>query len=142
MNKQVIQEWVDALRSGEYAQTKGRLQRTEPDRYDSETKPGFCCLGVLCDIAVKHNVIKTVGTYSDGHVKYGTDHLYSDAFPTTTVQDWVGINDFIVTTAIVVDEEMETDRIGLTELNDIHGFTFGEIADLIESEFLKETTNV
>lgn len=142
MNKQVIQEWVDALRSGEYPQTKGRLQRTQPDRYESETKPGFCCLGVLCEVAVKHNVIQRTGADSVGDVGYGAPHRHSDVFPTMPVQDWVGVNDFIVTVEIEVNGEPQTDRIAVTELNDVHGFTFDQIADLVESEFLKETTNV
>jgi hypothetical protein len=36
----VKQRWLDALRSGQYKQTVGRLK-------DSE---GYCCLGVLCDV--------------------------------------------------------------------------------------------
>lgn len=35
-----IHEWVDALLSGKYSQTKSRLR-------DSS---GFCCLGVACDV--------------------------------------------------------------------------------------------
>lgn len=35
------QAWVDALRSGKYKQTQGKLHNSD----DS-----FCCLGVLCDI--------------------------------------------------------------------------------------------
>lgn len=40
MPKDKIQTWCDALRSGEYKQTKGALQ-------DSV---GFCCLGVAIDL--------------------------------------------------------------------------------------------
>ena len=38
--KQFLREWLEALRSGKYPQTKGHL------RDDT----GFCCLGVLCDL--------------------------------------------------------------------------------------------
>lgn len=34
------EEWVAALRSGNYVQTKGRLR----------DKTGYCCLGVMCDV--------------------------------------------------------------------------------------------
>lgn len=34
-------KWVEALRSGAYTQTKGRLRSPEN---------GFCCLGVACDL--------------------------------------------------------------------------------------------
>jgi hypothetical protein len=37
----VYQLWIDALRSGKYKQTQGTLKNDE----------GFCCLGVLCDLA-------------------------------------------------------------------------------------------
>lgn len=41
MDKELKQKWIDALRSGEYKQTKGTLRDTN----------GHCCLGVLCDVA-------------------------------------------------------------------------------------------
>ena len=42
MNKEIKAEWVKALRSGEYKQGGGALHRGDH----------FCCLGVLCDIAI------------------------------------------------------------------------------------------
>ena len=39
------QEWVDALRSGDYNQTKETLKGELPDG-----GVGYCCLGVLADI--------------------------------------------------------------------------------------------
>lgn len=47
MKKRIMQKWVKALRSGEYKQTTYRL-------IDDD---GFCCLGVLCDIATKEGII-------------------------------------------------------------------------------------
>lgn len=41
MNPEMKTKWVAALRSGEYKQITGFL------RYEE----GFCCLGVLCDLA-------------------------------------------------------------------------------------------
>lgn len=43
---EVYELWLKALRSGEYQQTTGRLRKSGPDA-------GFCCLGVLCDLARK-----------------------------------------------------------------------------------------
>jgi len=40
MNSEIKAKWVEALRSGRYKQTRGRLRDTQ----------GMCCLGVLCDI--------------------------------------------------------------------------------------------
>lgn len=41
MDKQWKEDWVEALRSGEYVQGRNALDRRERQ----------CCLGVLCDIA-------------------------------------------------------------------------------------------
>lgn len=46
MKKELKQKWVTALRSGEYKQTTGRLERIE-----NGTLVGNCCLGVLCRVA-------------------------------------------------------------------------------------------
>ena len=43
MNREAIQKWIDALRSGKYKQCKGRLRRGNR----------FCASGVLCDIHAK-----------------------------------------------------------------------------------------
>lgn len=48
------EQWVRALRSGKYDQTRGRLCLTEDANlpcYDDPdtTKAGYCCLGVLCE---------------------------------------------------------------------------------------------
>ncbi len=39
-----VKAWVAALRSGDYKQTTGQLNKTVLD------EQRFCCLGVLCDI--------------------------------------------------------------------------------------------
>ncbi len=40
MDAQLKTKWVEALRSGKYAQGKGSLRHQDQ----------FCCLGVLCDV--------------------------------------------------------------------------------------------
>lgn len=47
MNKQVITEWIDALESGEFEQGTGRLH-SKNNR--------FCCLGVLCQLAMRSGI--------------------------------------------------------------------------------------
>jgi hypothetical protein len=59
VNAEVKQQWLDALRSGEYEQTRGRLRRgmpLDPEDLDDGYNAGYCCLGVLCDLAVKAGV--------------------------------------------------------------------------------------
>jgi hypothetical protein len=43
MNQEIKKRWVEALRSGRYAQTQNYLR-------SSFSPNAFCCLGVLCDI--------------------------------------------------------------------------------------------
>jgi hypothetical protein len=40
MDAEIKTKWVEALRSGKYAQGRNRLRRGDT----------FCCLGVLCDL--------------------------------------------------------------------------------------------
>jgi hypothetical protein len=47
MQPEIKQQWIDALRSGEYRQGKYALRRGE----------SYCCLGVLSELAVKAGVI-------------------------------------------------------------------------------------
>lgn len=47
INTDLIIDWVAALRSGEYKQGSGRLRTPE----------GWCCLGVLTDLAIKRGLI-------------------------------------------------------------------------------------
>lgn len=72
--------WVDALRSGEYEQGKNVLRNIE--------KNTFCCLGVLCDIAIKQGLpIKTdtINDYSGDRVlKYNSNY---ENLP-ESVMDW------------------------------------------------------
>lgn len=43
-------KWVKALRSGNYKQAIGSLQRVKAHPEEREAKLGFCCLGVACDL--------------------------------------------------------------------------------------------
>lgn len=44
MNAEAKKKWIDALRSGKYAQGTGRLRR------EVDGKDCFCCLGVCLDV--------------------------------------------------------------------------------------------
>lgn len=115
MNKEIKKKWVDALRSGEYKQTRGRL------RYDD----CFCALGVLADLVVKEQKVDEKGepyySWLCGilFVK-GSGHPYDVAIPQQLIYDvglGYGETDFVV------------------DLNDDRQKTFNEIADIIEKEF-------
>lgn len=47
MNTQLKKKWLEALRSGDFPQTRGKLFRGE----ENDSLPaGYCCLGVLAKI--------------------------------------------------------------------------------------------
>lgn len=62
MNAERKAEWVAALKSGEYGQANGVLRAGD----------GYCCLGVLCDLAEKAGVITSNAAEANGStVQYG-----------------------------------------------------------------------
>ena len=108
MNPVVKELWLAALRSGDREQGKGYLN------VDGK----FCCLGVLCEVAIESGVGVTkqedLGTYY-----YGS----RSSFPPKAVYDWSGLPG--LTTADGPD-------VRLSIMNDGDGKTFLEIADWIE----------
>lgn len=136
MKPEVKAAWVAALRSGEYQQTTGSLHRFKES---ASERLGFCCLGVLCDVAVKAGVIEP-GTVSHvaGTVRYGAQQAGA-ALPDEVVR-WAGFKyedhdsdpaDPYVEWA--PPESREPTRQRLSYVNDVGGGTFETIANLIES---------
>lgn len=111
MNKKIKEDWVKALRSGEYAQGKGELHNKEDNT--------FCCLGVLCDL-----YLKAKGLTWDDKTNIGT------SLPTAVVTDWaemplIGKDDWKV--------EYKNQSRWLEHLNDKE-HSFETIAKLIEEQ--------
>lgn len=77
----IKKEWVTALRSGEYKQGKTQL-RTADDK--------FCCLGVLCDIALKHGVVESPKLFEHGQNYSGYMYEEEATMLPVEVQKWVG----------------------------------------------------
>src|SRR5678815_494059 len=113
MNPVVKEQWLAALRSGEYKQGRGALRQGDDT---------FCCLGVLCDLAVKNGVIPEP-TYIDVGHRY-TYVNSSGALPIPVI-DWAEVDSPTVSIGLIDSE--------LAEEND-RGLTFLQIADLIEAE--------
>lgn len=136
-NREVIEKWVDALESGEYEQGTGYLHREHGKDHV------WCCLGVLCDLAVNEKVIfastkeapMSAPTGSLSAHTYGEEHL-SGALP-LEVQSWVGLDSGLPVVRVPSDDEdIEFEFQPLSHLNDIKGWTFPEIAAAIRSSFL------
>ena len=117
-------KWLEALRSGEYAQAKGALKDDlDPD---DPTKVGYCCLGVLCELARQEGgVLNSVSKSFTGTYNYDGE---SGLLP-YSVQRWSGLND-----SSPEYQNEDGEYIWLTDLND-NGKTFAELADIIEERF-------
>jgi hypothetical protein len=117
MNQSVKRRWVEALRSGEYTQGFNVLRNPDDT---------LCCLGVLCELAVKDGIIAEPVLQGDEYM-YGREQ--AAASPPSIVSAWAGvINDFYE-----VHDGSGFER-QLASLNDSGEFTFEMIADLIEKE--------
>jgi hypothetical protein len=109
----VRRQWIRALRSGKYKQTTNKLRGCE----------GFCCLGVLCDLAVKAKVIPEPRVLSSDKYSY-EDNTF---FLPEKVQRWAGLK--------TSDADFKSNGLSsnLPTLNDIKSNTFEQIANVIES---------
>lgn len=122
IDPEIAELWASALESGEYKQGEGFLHTKE------KNGDSFCCLGVLCDLAVKHGVIPEPVIDDEGTYKYGKRRTSSESLP-PSVQRWAHTP---------ADPEIvrRTDTYGkhsipFSILNDVHRFTFKKIAKLI-----------
>ena len=109
MNSDIAKMWVDALESGNYKQGRKRLRKRD----------SFCCLGVLCDLYIKH---EKKGSWGDNEF-ISSNYLssyFSGSLP-TEVQDWSGMKSFVGSLP----------SSSLVTLND-SGKTFEEIAQVIK----------
>lgn len=143
MNPEIKQLWLEALRSGKYTQGKSLLRPTEST---------YCCLGVLCQIAEERGICKYIP--SDEHngfiVQYADvfqdgfcdGNVYEESELPWVVKQWAGLKD--ENPKITMNERnikeyfkgtmKDNTTISLAELNDNFGYTFAELADIIEEQ--------
>lgn len=153
MNPDVKDMWLKALRSGEYEQTTGYLREAKPDG-----KEGYCCLGVLCELAVKEGVLPApvMDSASSTYEYADEDGTTVDVLPPVSVAKWAGFTyrfgdpedseDYTTSPEVEIPKghELYGEIVGdwcdpddphtaeLTYLNDTAGLNFNQIADLIE----------
>ena len=109
-------KWIEALRSGEYGQTKEVL---------CDGEGNYCCLGVLCQVYENEEGKALPSTY-EGTYDAGIEHL--GGFP--EVKKWVGLRDD--TGRFEYKNGVPAERLSM--LNDECDWDFNQLADLIESE--------
>ena len=119
MNEEIKARWVAELRSGDRRQVTGALRRDG----------GFCCLGVLCDLAAADGVGRWVD-YSDEpdrFVSAKNDGDWSPGVLPIAVQEWSGLD--TSDPSVLGDDAVS---MSLANRNDDLGTSFADIADLIK----------
>lgn len=137
MKTEIKDRWIEKLESDEYEQTTGELKNDE----------GYCCLGVLCEVAVEDGIIKRsddglgyVAPYTSRASGEVTQYRENSSLP-RVVADWAGLPDGFQgvnplvpfeDTTLDEDDEYRIDNVELSELNDTYKLSFPEIAKLIK----------
>lgn len=122
MDQVIKQRWLTALRSGEYPQITGVLHNDE----------GFCCLGVLSELAHKDGVVTRTRT-NDDYYAYGSEKA-AGVLPAEVI-NWAGLEEPVPVVLLTLRQDAGDEVVyGLADLNDGEGWTFDEIADVIEEQ--------
>ncbi len=101
--------WLEALRSGEYKQTRMCLRDTD----------GYCCLGVLTDLYAKEKEVEW--KFQEHYQMYSLGEHNGYLPPPVVV--WADLSDYNPTIF---------DGTKLATLNDRQNLSFNDIADIIE----------
>ena len=120
MNKRIKKKWVAELRSGKYTQIQEKLK---------DPRNGRCCLGVLCELYLEEHPEDKAPKgkhkfYNVSEESYACD---SFALPNDKVYKWAGFS----ANRVLVSKE----RIGAAQVYNDSGFSFEEIAQMIEEQW-------
>lgn len=121
MKTKIKKQWIAALLSGDYKQGRGRLALIVSD---DETR--YCCLGVLCELAVKEGIVEKEKAMDGYHYKYFSDHDVHMSVLPKAVQTWAGLDTYYGWQNLTTGQS-------LTSLNDA-GRSFENIAQVIEEK--------
>lgn len=141
----IKKDWGARLRSGDYTQGRSKLH-TATRLLDGTEQHEFCCLGVLCEMAVEAGIVDRVdvsGTEEfvtspegrvfayvpkEGQPNAGSAYVH---YAPPAVAKWAGLP-FKDTNPYVLHGGA---RSSLADINDNSGRTFSQIADMIEKQF-------
>lgn len=129
MNQEAKTAWLNALRSGDYKQATGKLCKINPEDGSVE---GWCCLGVLTDVAIKLNAVE-LEVNAPAKAVYRTykspaELDFSAAYLPKSVEVWADLENFDPRVTSQGKEQ------SLSYLNDARHLSFNEIADLVEEQ--------
>ena len=140
MNQINGRAWVEALRSGEYTQGRHALRQIAACALgEKHCAPGetHCCLGVVTELAVAAGVLPPGIVNENGKMRkrryrYETGvegEVTGGALP-QSVCDWLELDSDLV--CFVIDGQL----LAAENVNDGLGYSFAQIADLIETQHL------
>jgi hypothetical protein len=140
-HRQHLRNWVQALRSGEYVQTRNELR---------SVNGGLCCLGVACEVAIRDGLNLRV---EQAMAKYRYTDVLGCASTTSlpaSVREWYGGVNCEVRVLVPWVLVRAVSRTGYgahgnggqfstgMNLNDEWRLTFDQIADCVEYTYLPE----
>lgn len=134
MNPDIRTLWLEALRSGRYLQGQNLLCYV-PDFEEPDVDRQYCCLGVLCDLAVQAAVIpqpKLVNE-SESSPHRGARLVFeneTERLP-QAVMEWAQLPHQLPDVTCYDHYDEQPFELGLAELND-SGRSFLTLADYIE----------
>lgn len=143
LNEDLILEWIAALRSGNYIQGERQLH-IPPNEFDNTHE--YCCLGVLCEVAVKHGMVRFDANYPDAYT-----YEFKNPNPEDTGSDMEYLVEYINSdlghfrefVGLTPEEELTLIRMndgpikGDLTMDKTQRKTFNEIAEYIESAIIK-----
>lgn len=137
MNTEIKKKWVTALRSGKYPQgSRGQLRKDILT--DGVDVSHFCCLGVLCDLAVEEGIISDPEFHEvDGT---GYEYVYGDeadsswSYLPRSVFTWAGLPSSNPRVTVQGEKNYSLSALNDGNLDTGKRYTFDQIADLIEEQ--------
>lgn len=146
MKADILDAWVKELRSGKYRQGAGELHHMGYPNSPVETnrEPRFCCLGILCEMAVEAGAVSAETDSVSRVMFYGVQR--ETAYLPIEVIDWAGLryeghrqythSEIEEPRGFLTQGTRENgyrDSKSLSGMND-SGVPFDEIADTIKAE--------
>lgn len=130
-NRENMRLWVDALRSGDFRQTTGKLSNGRE----------YCCLGVACEVAMANGAPVVKKELDLNTVSY---NKIEGSLP-GEVAKWLGLATNCPKADCGCEYPEGTVRVkwngeerSVISLNDSEGLNFRAIADCLEEEFLRD----
>lgn len=136
--RQLVQDWIIALRSGLYTQTTEVLRRSIIE--EGTCKVGHCCLGVLCELVVHNGLIPEAKWDGDCFVTpnpdFDEENDEDDFFGRLLTDE----SELPVLVRRLIPELKCMEESELINMNDDQRLTFEQIANYLEQTILPKLT--